>query len=189
MKQAFEIPEFKYNSEELKQVYLNNTSEWAKYGSKPELTLYTQYVSLENPVILKHIEQIKNYKEVIENVKFFKTLVNAGVGPHRDKRNVAINIPVIVDEHSYVAFYEKSEIIPSVLTIKDEVKQSTAKYYRNSEPIEKFKAQGTFCLDTSTIHGVINESTTDRVILSLSFKDKYNDYNTVKKMYENGELL
>jgi hypothetical protein len=27
------------------------------------------------------------------------------------------------------------------------------------------------------------------VILSLSFKDKYNDYNTVKKMYENGELL
>ena len=27
------------------------------------------------------------------------------------------------------------------------------------------------------------------IILSISLKDKYNDYNTIKQMYEKGDLL
>src|SRR5210317_2268806 len=119
---AFEIKEFKYNKEELKQVYLNNNNEWAKYGKDEKLTLHTQYVSLENHIILKHIQQIKNYKDIVENVKFFKTLVNAGVGPHTDKRNVAINIPIEVDEKSYVVFYQAKETLDSVLSLNNEVR-------------------------------------------------------------------
>jgi hypothetical protein len=188
---AFEIKEFKYNSNELKEVYLNNTNEWAKYGKDEKLTLHTQYVSLDHPVILKHIQQIKNYKNVIENVKFFKTLTHAGVGPHRDKRNVAINIPVIVTRDSYVVFYEAKEELDPVLSLKDGKRLTTAKYYKidQAQSVETFHCQNVFCIDTSQIHGVVNESTSDRVILSISFKDTYNDFNIVRQMYENGELL
>ena len=188
---AFEIKEFKYNKEELKQVYLNNNNEWAKYGKDEKLTLHTQYVSLEHPIILKHIQQIKNYKDIVENVKFFKTLVNAGVGPHTDKRNVAINIPIEVDDKSYVVFYEAKETLDSVLSLKDKVRYTTAKYFKleNAKSIETFKCQNVFCIDTSLVHGVVNESDKDRVILSISFKDKYNDFDVIKKMYESDELL
>lgn len=188
---AFEIPEFKYNSEELKQVYLNNDSEWAKYGINEKLTLHTQYVASENPVILKHIQQIKNYSDVVENVKFFKTLVNAGVGPHRDKRNVAINIPVIINEESYVVFYEASEELDPILSLSDKKILTTAKYYKQeqAQPVETFNCQNAFCIDTSKIHGVSNNSKEDRVILSISFKDEYNDFNKIREMYENGDLL
>lgn len=188
---AFELSEFEYNSEELKQVYLNNKNDWAKYGKDEKLTLHTQYVSLENPVILKHIQQIKNYKDIVENVKFFKTLVHAGVGPHRDKRSVAINIPVIVNENSYVVFYEAKEELDPVLSLKEGKRLTTAKYYKINQaiPVETFMCQNVFCIDTSQIHGVLNESESDRVILSVSFKDQYNDFNVIKNMYENGELL
>ena len=191
MNKAFEIPEFKYNSEELKQVYLHNDNEWAKYGVDEKLTLHTQYVSLEHPVILKHIQQIKNYSDVVENVKFFKTLVNAGVGPHRDKRNVAINIPVIINEESYVVFYEASEELNPVLSLKGGKILTTAKYYKqeHAQPVETFNCQNAFCIDTSKIHGVSNNSKEDRVILSVSFKDEYNDFNKIREMYENGDLL
>lgn len=188
MIKAFEIPNFKFNKNKLKDVYLNNKNDWAKYGPE-KLSLHTQYISLEDPVILEHIKQIKDYKNVVENVKFFKTLVNAGVGPHRDKRNVAINIPVIVDNKSYVAFYEESEIVPSILSVKNNVQQSKAKYYKNSTPIDKFKSEKVFCLNTNLIHGVINESNDDRVILSISFKDNYDDFFIIKKMYDTGNLI
>lgn len=188
---AFELSEFEYNSEELKQIYLNNKNDWAKYGKDEKLTLHTQYVSLENPIILKHIQQIKNYKDVVENVKFFKTLVHAGVGPHRDKRSVAINIPVIVNENSYVVFYEAKEELDPVLSLKEGKRLTTAKYYKINQaiPVETFKCQNVFCIDTSQIHGVLNKSENDRVVLSVSFKDQYNDFNVIKNMYENGELL
>jgi hypothetical protein len=188
MIKAFEIPNFKFDKNKLKDVYSNNKADWAKYGPE-KLSLHTQYISLEEPVILEHLQQIKNYKNIVENVKFFKTLVSAGVGPHKDKRNVAINIPIIVDNKSYVAFYEESEVTPSVLSIKNNVLQSKAKYYKNSKPIDIFKSEKVFCLNTNTIHGVINESTSDRVILSISFKDAYNDFDLIRQMYENGELL
>ena len=188
MIKAFEIPNFKFDKNKLKDVYLNNKADWAKYGPE-KLSLHTQYISLEEPVILEHLQQIKNYKNIVENVKFFKTLVNAGVGPHKDKRNVAINIPVIIDDKSYVAFYEESEIVPSVLSIKNNIHQSKARYYKNSKPIDIFHCKNVFCIDTSQIHGVVNEYTSDRVILSISFKDTYNDFTTISKMYESGELL
>jgi hypothetical protein len=196
----FEILDFKFNSEELKQTYLNNNNEWAKYGKGEKFALHTQYTSMDHPIILKHIEQIKNFKNLIENVKFFKTLKNAGVGPHRDKRKVAINIPVIVDENSCVTFYESDKEIGSVDPIlvsrPNEIEHLTgdsskAKYYSIEEArlIGNFRSQNVFCIDTSQIHGVSNKSNNDRVILSISFKPQYDNFNIIKRMYENGELL
>ena len=78
-----------------------------------------------------------------------------------------------------------------MLSLKDGKKLTTAKYYKidQSQTVDTFHCQNVFCIDTSQIHGVVNESTSDRVILSISFKDTYNDFTTIRKMYENGKLL
>ena len=34
------------------------------------------------------------------------------------------------------------------------------------------------------IHNITTNCNKDRIILSISLKDKYNDYNTIKQMYE-----
>ena len=190
MIKAFEIPEFIFNKEKLKSVYLNNKGEWAMYGPNDKLSLHTQLIEENNDIITQHISQIKNYEKIIQNVKFFKTLFDAKVGPHRDKRNVAINIPVIMNVESYVEFYrENGTLVDPKLSIKDKELKSKAKYYKECEVTDKFVTTKAYCLDTSQIHGVINKSKEDRVILSISFKDEYDDFNLIKKMYADGELL
>jgi len=62
-------------------------------GEKPKTNLHTQYVSKED--VLEHINQLKNYKELIDNVKFFKTYAEGVITPHTDNRKVGLNIPVI----------------------------------------------------------------------------------------------
>jgi len=187
MVNAFEIPEFKFDSEKLKQIYLSNKKDWAQYGKNENTSLHTQYVSKED--VLEHISQLKNYNELIENVKFFKTLKNGKVGPHTDKRKVAINIPVIIGKTDKVTFYEGTEKEEVFIQVKGEEKQTTAKKYKNPKLIETFVSDKVFCLNTRAIHGVINESNTDRIILSISFKEKYDDYKLIKYMYNNGQLI
>jgi hypothetical protein len=45
------------------------------------------------------------------------------------------------------------------------------------------------CLNTNVPHGVINDSTNDRVILSISFRDEYDSFSLIKDMYNNGKLI
>ena len=68
-------------------------------------------------------------------------------------------------------------------------KQTSAKHYHNPKLIETFVSDKVFCLNTKAIHGVINGSDRDRVVLSISFKEKYDDYNLIKDMYYNGLLI
>ena len=78
-----------------------------------------------------------------------------------------------------------------MLSLKDGKKLTTAKYYKidQSQTVETFHCQNVFCIDTSQIHGVVNESISDRVILSISFKDDYDNFNTINKMYSDGNLI
>ena len=186
---AFEMPEFKFDSEKLKQTYLNNKNDCAQYCEGEKTSLHTQYVSNENETILKHISQLKNYNQLIENVKFFKTLKNGKVSPHTDKRKVAINIPVIISKTDKVIFFEGMKYKEATIQINNTIKSTTAKSYINPKLIETFVSNKVFCLNTNTIHGVINESNTDRIILSISFKEKYDNYNLIKDMYYNGQLI
>ncbi len=55
--------------------------------------------------------------------------------------------------------------------------------------IESHNTTNSFCLNTRAIHGIATNCNSDRIILSISLKDKYNDYNTIKQMYEQGDLL
>ena len=188
MLNAFEIPEFKFDSEKLKQTYLNNKNVWATYGKdSPKDSLHTKYVSKED--VLEHINQLKNYKELIDNVKFFKTYTKGIIPPHTDKRKVAINIPVITDKNDKITFFESKEEEEIVVQVEGEEKQTSAKRYSNPKLIETFVSDKAFCLNTNAIHGVINGANRDRVILSISFKEKYDDYNLIKDMYYNGQLI
>ena len=186
---AFEIPEFKFDSEKLKQTYLNNKNVWAMYGpgEKPKTNLHTQYVSKED--VLEHINQLKNYKELIDNVKFFKTYTKGIIPPHTDKRKVAINIPVITDKNDKITFFESKEEEEVVLQVEGKKIETGARQYKNTKLIETFVSDKVFCLNTRAIHGVINGANRDRVILSISFKEKYDDYNLIKDMYYNGQLI
>ena len=180
----FEIPEFKFNAEKLKQTYLNSSGVWATYGKNIQNSLHTKYVD-ENDV-LEHISQLKNYKELIDNVKFFKTY---GTAPHTDKRNVAINIPIITDKNDKIVFYESKESENANVQVEDIKKETVAKVYKNPKTLETFISDKAFCLNTSAIHGVVNGSNNNRIILSISFKGKYDDYNLIKDMYKNGQLI
>ena len=158
------------------------------YGKdSPKDSLHTKYVSKED--VLEHINQLKNYKELIDNVKFFKTYTKGIIPPHTDKRKVAINIPVITDKNDKITFFESKEEEEIVVQVEGEEKQTSAKRYSNTKLIETFVSNKVFCLNTNTIHGVINESNTDRIILSISFKEKYDNYNLIKDMYYNGQLI
>ena len=184
----FKIPEIEFNHWELYEAFINNKRDWAKYGESDQNSLHTKYIDIKDPAIKKIVEQFVN-PDMIENVKFFKTKAGGKVNAHSDKRNVAVNIPVQTNDNNYTVFY-KSLGEHDAPSINVEGKNMTvkAKRYKSVEPVESFMLYGAVCLNTKTPHGVVNESESDRIILSISFKDAYDDYNTVKKLYEQGNL-
>jgi len=191
---VFEIPEFKFDVKKLKHTYLNNKNIWATYGKGKKDTilprknsLHTKYVDKED--VIEHISQIKDYENIIDNIKFFKTCAKGSVTPHTDKRNVAINIPVEINESDEINFYEDNNSLEVDLQVKEYNKKTSAKKYINPKLIETFVSKKVFCLNTSAIHGIVNSSDKDRIILSISFKGKYDDYNLIKDMYKNGQLI
>ena len=137
MQNYFEIPEIIFNKKELQQLYTNNKNEWASYGISKNSSLYTQYVSLDNTVIASILNKFNNL-DIVENIKFFKTLAKGYVPSHTDKRKVAINIPVVVDNKSCVVFYEKTKNfdIPKI-TVGDKVQDTNAKRFKKSIPNSK----------------------------------------------------
>jgi hypothetical protein len=189
MQNYFEIPEIIFNKKELQQLYTNNKNEWASYGTSKNNSLYTQYVSLDNAVIASIINKFNNLN-IVENIKFFKTLTKGNIQSHTDKRKVAINIPVVVDNKSCTVFYEKTNSfdIPKI-TVGDKVQDVNAKRFKKSKVVEKMYLNKATCLNTNVPHGVINDSTNDRVILSISFRDEYDSFSLIKDMYNNGKLI
>ena len=105
MSNYFDIPALHYSQKDLFQYYCKNTNAWAVYGDDSINSLYTQYADITNPIISSILDQFVN-KDIIGNVKFFKTKAKGTVKPHCDKRNVAINIPIQTSDKSYTVFYE-----------------------------------------------------------------------------------
>jgi hypothetical protein len=188
MKNYFEIPELTFNQKQLQSVYENNRNEWAVYGTHKDKSLHTQYVSLDNDVIKNIIKQFKD-QSIIENIKFFKTLSNGEVTPHTDKRNVAINIPIIVDDNSYTSFYEqKNNYETPTITVGNKTQDVNAKKFVKGQILETVYLKQALCLNTAVPHGVTNKGNKDRVILSISFKDDYDNFEIIKKLYDTGNL-
>jgi len=188
MQNYFEIPEINFNIRDLQEIYKNNINEWASYGVIKNDSLYTQYVSLEDTVIKKILNQFKD-SSIIENIKFFKTLSKGEIHSHTDKRKVAINIPVIVDDKSYTVFYETTDTfeIPKI-NVGNKIQDVNAKKYKKGKIVEKVYLNKAICLNTNVPHGVINESQDDRVILSISFKKEFDSFDIIKKLYDTRNL-
>ena len=168
MLNIFEIPEFKFDSEKLKQIYLNNKNSWKQYGKVSNTSIHTQYISKE--AVLEYINKFKNYDELIFDVKFVKILKNGKIPPHTDPRKVAINIPVIVNKNQKICIYENKGGVD--VENQPDGNRRLAKRYIPGEVIETFVSDKVFCLNTEATHGVINDGDKDRVVLSLKLKDK-----------------
>ena len=191
----FEIPELSYDASAILKMLLvvdnNEGGGWGKYGeSNP---LYSCYVNMTHPAILNIVHQFQNYNLLIENMKFLKTLRHSKVAPHKDKRNVAINIPVKVNSKDKINFFkEQNNFKYSKLTVDEQVKGKNYKVYNDDKKhlIEYFSIlKNAVCLNTNIIHSVENNTDSDRVVLSISFKKKYDDFLQISKMYKSGELL
>lgn len=188
MQNYFEIPEIAVNIKDLQEVYKHNVNEWASYGVYKNNSLHTQYVSLDNTVIKTILNQFKDYS-IVENIKFFKTLAKGEIHSHTDKRKVAINIPVIVDDTSYTVFYEQTDTFETPkINVGDKVQDVNAKKFKKGKVVERVYLNKAICLNTNVPHGVVNEGDNDRVILSISFKNQFDSFDIIKKLYDTRNL-
>lgn len=188
MSNYFNIKELSYNQNDLYNYYLKNTSSWATYGSGGDGSLYTQYIDLSQECIQYILNQFVD-SSIISNVKFFKTLAKNSVSPHCDKRNVAINIPVQTNDDNYTVFYKDNGNYDNPnISVNGKVSEVSAKRFADVEPLSTVVIKNAICLNTSVPHGVKNNSDQDRILLSISFIDKYDDFNKIKELYNSGNL-
>ena len=183
----FYIPELKYNQVELYNSYLNNDRDWARYGSQDLKSLHTKYVDLKE---VKHIINQFKRPEIIDNVKFFKTIAGGNVSAHSDKRNVAINIPIDTNDKQSTIFYESlGDYDNPNINVGDKKIITKAKRYNKVKETQRFVLNQPACLNTSLPHGVENLSESDRVILSISFKDEYDSFSRINNLYRSNQLV
>jgi hypothetical protein len=188
--QYFIINELKYNSERLLENYLNNKNEWAVYGTKKTASLYASYVDCDQS--LKYIiDQFKN-PDIIENIKFLKSMPNGYIPSHIDSRSVALNIPVLIGEDSYMIFYENQTSFaknPASLTAGNKIVKTNAKTITGTKELNRVFIDRATCINTSIPHGSKNNCSQERVILSISFIKEYDSFDIIKKLYYSNNLL
>ena len=92
-----------------------------------------------------------------------------------DKNIGTIKMEVLRNE------YPKNNFLQKVKT--------KARSYPKTNIIETINTLNSFCLNTRAIHGIATNCNSDRIILSISMKDEYNDYDKLKQMYESGNLI
>ena len=183
----FFIPELKYNKDELYHCYLKNENEWAFYGPTELTSLHTKYVDLKEVDYI--VNQFKK-PDIIDNIKFFKTIAGGNVSAHSDKRNVAINIPIDTNDKQSTIFYESlGDYDNPNINVGDKKIITKAKKYNKVKETQRFVLNQPACLNTSLPHGVENLSESDRVILSISFKDEYDSFSRINNLYRSNQLV
>lgn len=175
------FPELKYDKDLLMKKYLENKTSWKQYGPVPKTAIFTQLV--EAPEIVSQFKP-----GLISNeVKFSKTLANGHGGCHTDTRNVGILIPVQVTHGQMTIVYEDQYgDSPDNLNLDGSEK---VKIFKNPKESGRFYLDKPYFLNTHVPHSVLVESDIDRIILTLGFTEEYDNWKTVMKLYDNGELL
>ena len=183
----FYIPELKFDREELYHCFLRNENEWAFYGPTKLTSLHTKYVDLKEVDYI--VNQFKK-PDIIDNIKFFKTIAGGNVSAHSDKRNVAINIPIDTTDKQHTIFFEsKGDYNSPNIKVGDKQMSVQAKKYNDVVETQRFILNQPACLNTSLPHGVENLSESDRVILSISFKDEYDSFIRISNLYKSKQLI
>ena len=62
------------------------------------------------------------------------------------------------------------------------------KKFKKGKVVERVYLNKAICLNTNVPHGVINEGDKDRVILSISFKNQFDSFDIIKKLYDTRNL-
>lgn len=189
MNRFFYLNQLQFNQESLLACYHTNKNVWAKYGKEDLSSLHAKYADNSCTPILNIVSQFKN-PDIIKNIKFFKTIAKGHVSPHCDSRNVAINIPIQTNKDSYTVFYEeKDDFETPELKINGENKHTKAKRFSDIPSCGSVYLDKPMCLNTNLPHGVINNSEEDRILLSISFIEEYDDFETIKELHNKNNLL
>ena len=64
-----------------------------------------------------------------------------------------------------------------------------ANRYNKVKETQRFVLNQPACLNTSLPHGVENLSESDRVVLSISFKDEYDSFSRINNLYRSKQLI
>lgn len=176
------FPELKYDKDLLMKKYLENKTPWKQYGTNPYNAIFTQLVEANDIVSQFKPGLISN------EVKFAKMLAGGGAGCHTDTRQVGILIPVQVEigQVTVIHEYHKNSDSPENLNIDGDEK---VKIFENPKEIDRFYLDQAYFLNTHVPHSVVVNSAVDRIVLTLGFVAEYDDWNTIMKLYESGELL
>lgn len=189
MQRYFNLVNLHFDQNDLFAYYQENKNSWAKYGKHDLSSLHTQYAQKECKSISKIVNQFQN-PNIIENIKFFKVKGTGSISPHSDSRNVAINIPVQTNNKNYTVFYNATdEYETPEIRIEEKTSSTRAKRYINAAAYDYLIIKHAICLNTALPHGVINESEEDRIILSISFTKKYDNFEIIKELHNKNNLL
>lgn len=189
MDRFFYLNDLQFDQEGLLACYNTNENTWAKYGKEDISSLHAKYAENNCRPILDIIRQFKD-PDIIKNIKFFKTIAKGQVSPHCDSRNVAINIPIQTNKDSYTVFYEeKDDFETPEVEINGENKHTKAKRFSDIPSCGSVYLDKPICLNTDLPHGVINNSEEDRILLSISFIEEYDNFETIKNLYNKNNLL
>lgn len=176
------FPELKFNQQELIKKLNENTAPWKQYGTNPYNAIFTQLVDAQ--------EIVSQFKPglVSREVKFAKMLAGGGAGCHTDTRHVGILIPVQVEpgQITIIHEYHENNDSPENLNIDGDEK---VKIFENPKEIDRFYLDQAYFLNTHVPHSVIVNSAVDRIILTIGFVPEYDNWNTIMKLYEDGNLL
>lgn len=176
------LPDLNYNREDLVNQYNNikNSDQWKQYGKDPYNAIFI-HDAFADDIVSRFKPGIVN-----DNVKFAKMLSGGGAQCHTDTRQCGILIPVIVEEGQLTHIHEdrKARSQPDHLNLEGD---ESLKLYE-SPIVESFFLDQPHILNTHALHSVTVKSKVDRVILTLSVKKEYDNFNLLKQMHNDGQL-
>lgn len=189
----FEIPQIKI-TKELQN--LHNTSSdlsWNHYSGR---LFNRHFIPGQNPKCVNEV--YTQFKDISLLGRAALLLVKPGgiVTPHIDAyRRAAINIPLSSNwNQCNTIFYtakgwRKLVKIPNIYRQPGKLpKWNPGGGYPFAEEVERVQYSKALCINNSEIHGVINESTEDRYVLSISIKPPHT-FEEIKEMYLRGHLI
>lgn len=171
------------------QNYVDNFDEWIKYGYG-RFAIYIGFPIRDK--IIPLAKKFKNPRDIIKKIEINYIPAKGIVIPHTDhERNVTINIPIKGDFYnSTLDFYEKTNEgkIANVHEADGSSSETSARSYIHCPLVEQISYQKPVCFNTQDVHGVTNQTTEDRYIITVTIKDEFT-VDTVMDMYNKGELL
>lgn len=178
------FPELKYNKEKLLNLYnsIQDSPLWKQYGPNPYNAISTHIVKVDEIISQFTPGLISN------EVKFVKMIAGGGAECHTDTRNVGILIPVIVEQGQLTHIHKTEETNndqPDHLNIDGDEK---VKIYK-TPILESFYLDQPYFLNTHAPHSITVKSTVDRVLLTVGFTEEYDNFELIKSMYKNGNIL